>query len=126
MKSHSPSSDLRATWNDYTLAWQAPSDAERRSLFVRCLNPTCDYADPIVEVTGWHALADYMNDLQAQIPGVHFHTTRFVSHHGTSVAWWEMRDGHESVLGEGVSQGEYGADGRLRRMRGYFDVPGAT
>ena len=113
------------TWSSYTLAWQAQSAADRQALLARSLHPECRYADPLADVIGWPALSAYMHDLQQQIPGVHFVTTRFISHHRCSMAQWQMRDAHEAVLSEGMSFGEYEADGRLIRMNGFFDTPPA-
>ena len=36
-----------------------------------------------------------------------------------------MVGGDGTVLGEGISYGEYADDGRLRTMTGFFDTPSA-
>lgn len=120
------STEFETTWATYTAAWQAGADAERQALLARAVGPDCHYADPLVQLQGTQALSAYMQDLQRQVPGVHFATRRFMVHHGRSMAQWHMLDGRAQVVGEGISFGEYAEDGRLRRMTGFFDVPAAT
>jgi hypothetical protein len=120
------STDFESTWATYTAAWKAGSDEQRRALLGRAVQADCHYADPLVQAEGWQALSDYMGDLQRQVPGVHFVTGRFTVHHGRSMAQWRMLDGQARTVGEGVSFGEYAADGRLRRMTGFFEIPSAA
>jgi hypothetical protein len=120
------STAFESTWATYTAAWQAGTDEERQALLARAVGPGCHYADPLVQLDGTPALAAYMQDLQRQVPGVHFVTWRFMVHHGRSLAQWQMRDGQAQVVGEGTSFGEYAADGRLPRMTGFFEVPAAA
>ncbi|WP_088278682.1 nuclear transport factor 2 family protein [Ideonella sp. A 288] len=118
--------DLASTWSAYSAAWQAGSPAERQALFTQALHADCRYEDPLTQAVGWPALSAYMQDLQRQIPGVHFVVQRFRAHHRRSAAEWQMRDGQNHVLGDGVSFGEYAPDGKLLRMTGFFDLPPAA
>ena len=120
------STDFESTWATYTAAWKAGADAERQALLARAVGPDCHYADPLVQLDGTQALSAYMQDLQRQVPGVHFVTRCFTVHHGRSMAQWHMLDGQAQVVGEGTSFGEYADDGRLRRMTGFFDVAAAA
>ena len=120
------STAFESTWTTYTAAWKAGSDEERQALLGRSVQPDCHYADPLVQVEGWPALSTYVAVLQRPVPGVHFVTRRFIVHHGRSMAQWHMLDGQARTVGEGVSFGEYADDGRLRRMTGFFELPGAT
>ena len=120
------STDFESTWAAYTAAWKAGTDAERQALLAQALGPDCRYADPLVQLDGTQALSAYMQDLQRQVPGVHFVTQRFIGHHGCSMAQWHMLDGQARVVGEGTSFGEYAADGRLRRMTGFFELARAA
>jgi hypothetical protein len=36
---------------------------------------------------------------------------------------WNMIDGKQNVLAQGVSYFLYGADGRLTQMTGFFELP---
>ena len=114
---------FRRTWEAYAASWKPENAARRRSLFEQALNPGCEYRDPLVHAVGWDALDTYMQDFQRQVPGGHFATTWFAAHHGRSIAKWEMRGADASVLGHGVSYAEYGDDGKLRAMNGFFDTP---
>lgn len=117
---------LATTWDTYTAAWRADSEATRQDLLAHSVHPDCHYADPLVQAAGWPALTAYMRDLQQQIPGVHFVTQQFIAHHQKSMARWQMVDGQAQVLGEGVSFGEYTTEGMLLRMTGFFEVPAAA
>jgi hypothetical protein len=66
-----------------------------------------------------------MASLQANIPGVAFRTTGFSTHHGRSLAHWDMLDGRGTLLAEGSSYLLHAADGRLLQMNGFFQVPPA-
>jgi hypothetical protein len=93
-------------------------------LFTTSLARDCVYADPLARTTGWSELAGYMADFHRQVPGARFVTQRFVAHHDGSLAAWNMVDADGGVLGTGTSYGEYGSDGRLARMVGFFDTTG--
>lgn len=117
------SHDYRETWERYALSWKAESEDEKRSLLDGSVVPECVYTDPLVRVSGWDALVSYMLDFHKQIPGGHFVTTWFLAHHGRSVTRWNMVGGDGTVLGDGVSYGEYDDEGRLTSMTGFFEAP---
>jgi hypothetical protein len=68
-------------------------------------------------------LISYMLDFHRQVPGGFFKTTSFQAHNARSLAAWQMCDGEGAVIGVGASYAEYGADGKLSAMTGFFDVP---
>ena len=111
------------TWETYASAWKA-ADADSKARFLQAsVDPQCVYRDPLTRAEGHAALVDYMLDFHKQVPGGHFETTSFRTHGDCSAATWHMCDAKGSVLGEGVSYGEYGADGKLLAMTGFFDLP---
>lgn len=55
------------------------------------------------------------------VPGGSFETHYFLAHHERSIAKWNMCNGAGEIIGEGVSYGEYGRDGKLVAMTGFFD-----
>ena len=113
----------RRTWETYTSAWQVPG-AEAKALALQAsVDAGCVYRDPLTSVEGHAALIDYMIDFHRQVPGGAFKTTSFRAHSARSVATWQMCDAGGSVIGEGISYGEYAADGKLLAMAGFFDVP---
>lgn len=112
-------------WETYTSSWKTGSEEERRSLFEASLDPDCRYTDPLVLARGWKPLSAYIEDLQKQVPGVHFVTTKFATHNHKCLAHWEMRGEQAQVLSEGVSYGEFNEAGKLVAMTGFFAAPSA-
>ena len=95
--------------------------SEKQRLFEACLSPSCTYTDPLIRANGWAELAQYMFQLEEQVPGAHFVTDYFFSHHQASIAKWRMLAADGQSLAEGISYGEYDERGRLARMVGYFE-----
>jgi hypothetical protein len=81
------------------------------------------YRDPLTEAKGHEPLIGYMLAFHAQIPGAHFVTKYFLAHHERSIAKWNLVDGSGNVIGDGISYAEYGSDGKLVAMTGFFEAP---
>ena len=113
----------RETWESYAKAWKVEDRAAKLAELGRCVAHHAVYCDPVAECRGHDQLVDYMLDFHKQVPGGHFQTTYFLVHHGRSIAKWNMMDGAGVRLGEGMSYGEYGIDGTLVAMTGFFEVP---
>ena len=111
------------TWETYTAAWRASGVEAKTSALEASVADDCVYRDPLTCARGQAALVDYMVAFHQQVPGGWFRTTSFRAHSGRSVATWQMCDAAQAVLGEGISYGEYRADGKLLGMTGFFDVP---
>ncbi len=114
--------DLESVWERYVSCWKAEPGA-LEDIFKTCLDVDCVYTDPMSVAQGWPQLTDYMSRFHAQIPGGHFETTYFLSHHQRSIAKWNMLGGHGQLLGEGISYGEYNDARTLVSMTGFFEVP---
>lgn len=112
-------------WEIYTAAWKVNTEVEKRALFEKCLTTDCVYRDPMMVVEGRDALASYMLELHKMIPGGHFVTRQFKSHNDRSIAEWNMCAGDGSIVGVGISYGEYNVEGQLTSMTGFFDPPDA-
>ena len=110
-------------WETYTASWKAASTAKRRRLWEDAVAPDCVYTDPLVRAQGYDELEAYVEQFHQQVPGGHFVTQHFTEHHGLGLAHWAMVDGGGQRIGTGTSYAEYGADGRLRRMTGFYEVP---
>lgn len=117
--------DPAAVWDAYTKSWQTGSAQTRRALFERSLSPGCVYTDPLTQASGYDELEAYMEEFHRQVPGGHFLTQAFTAHHDRALIRWTMVDGDGQQIGEGSSYGEFGPDGRLTGMSGFFDVPGS-
>lgn len=113
----------RDVWETYASAWKAEGADAKRAALALSVEDCAVYRDPLAECQGQEALVAYMLDFHKQVPGGHFQTTYFLAHHGRSIARWDMRDGQGRKIGDGVSYGEYAANGQLVAMTGFFDVP---
>lgn len=115
--------NYRDIWERYASSWKAETVDDKRALFEGSLDPECVYTDPLTQARGWQPLLDYMVEFHKQVPGGHFVTKEFFTHHQRSVARWNMVTGDGTVIGEGISYGEYTDAGKLRTMTGFFDQP---
>lgn len=113
----------RDTWDIYTSAWKATSAQAKSAALRASTSNTCEYRDPLTHTIGQGALVDYMLDFHAQMPGGYFETTYFLAHHNRSISKWNMCAGDGTVVGDGVSYGEYDAQGKLQSMNGFFETP---
>ena len=115
--------DYNSIWDIYTASWRAESREEKLTLFGSCLDQQNVYTDPMTIVTGWDELIEYMLEFQQQIPGGHFITRSFLSHHQQSVAHWEMRNATHKIIGQGISHARYNPQGLLLSETGFFSIP---
>jgi hypothetical protein len=113
--------DLEKAWEKYTSAWKMTNRADRLAAFSEALADNAVYTDPLVQATSWDELINYMENLHQQIPGAHFVTTYFMSHHQKSIANWEMKTQENVMIGTGISYGEYNDHGKLVSMNGFFE-----
>ncbi|MEM6274608.1 MAG: nuclear transport factor 2 family protein [Myxococcota bacterium] len=116
---------LRKTWDTYAASWGAKSAEERRALYREALSPRCIYTDPLHQARGFDELLAYMQQFHEQVPGGHFVIKEFIFHHHRSLAKWDMCGADGTVLGDGVSYGEYDDDGKLVAMTGFFSTDNA-
>jgi len=115
--------DFRARWEAYANIWKLEGAQAKLRACAEHLDPRCVYTDPLTQREGWDDLVAYMLQFHQQVPGGHFVTREFKAHSGRSVAVWSMLGGDGTVLGDGISYGEYTDDGKLRTMTGFFDTP---
>lgn len=113
--------DLEKAWEKYTSTWKMTNRADRLAAFSEVLADNAAYTDPLVQATSWDELINYMENLHQQIPGAHFVTTCFMSHHQKSIANWEMKTQENVMIGTGISYGEYNDHGKLVSMNGFFE-----
>ncbi len=113
----------KQTWDRYTQAWKAENTQDKLHAFNNSLDTNCQYNDPLVKTKGYEQLLEYMQDFHRQIPGGHFVTNYFLAHNNKSIAKWDMCDGENNKIGEGISYGEYNSAGKLTSMTGFFETP---
>lgn len=111
-----------AVWETYASAWKAEGAAAKRAALAQSVAIDAVYRDPLAECRGHEALIAYMLEFHRQVPGGHFVTTYFLAHHGRSIVRWTMHNRDGETIGDGISYGEYGSDGFLVAMSGFFDV----
>ena len=115
--------DRRQTWEMYGSAWTAETAEAKTAALRASADGACSYRDPLGGADGHAALVEYMLLFHRQVPGGHFETTYFQAHNDRSIAKWNMRNGQGVVIGEGVSCGAYGANGKLVSITGFFETP---
>ena len=113
----------RKTWETYVASWKTTSSAERAALLEQSFAADCAYVDPLTQTRGGAELAKGIEEFQRQSPGVHFATIDFQSHHGRSLAHWEMRGADGEKLGDGVGYAEYDDAGKLTSVNNFFATP---
>lgn len=113
----------RTIWETYARAWKETSREAKALALMQSASPECVYTDPLTTAHGHAQLIEYMLDFHRRVPGGHFPITYFLDHHDVSVARWNMATGDGTVIGEGMSYGRYGEDGKLVAMTGFFELP---
>jgi len=114
--------DFESTWEAYTSAWKADSADKKRAIFAKCLDVSCEYADPHVTTKNWDELLGHMLGFHENVPGGYFVTKSFMAHNNQSLVKWEMKNGENIVIGEGFSYGKYHNNGKLISMTGFFET----
>jgi len=105
----------------YCDAWGEPDPARRREILERIWADDATYTDPTVHTSGIDELLAHMAKLQTTYPGGRIERTSAVdTHHGMARFNWCMTLADGSTLPEGVDFAELSADGKLRRIVGFF------
>jgi hypothetical protein len=111
----------------YGSAWNEPDAAARRRALEHAWADAGVYSDPTACVEGREALVAHIGGFQAQMPGARLALTSGVDeHHGAIRFTWTLYAPDGSIFTEGVDFGELAADGRLRRITGFFGPPPAS
>lgn len=115
--------DKKLVWEKYASAWREVTAQGKQDALRQSVADTCVYTDPLVQTEGHDELIAYMLAFHQQVPGGHFVTHYFLAHHNVSIARWNMANGDGTVIGEGISYGQYNEQGKLIAMTGFFDLP---
>jgi hypothetical protein len=113
---------MKELWNEYATAWSNPDRAARQKILEKRLTPDIQYADPAVQTSGYAEISDYMESFQTGYPGRRFVISEVIAHHDSCLAHWTMQRDSKIEM-KGASFAEIEADGRLRRIRGFFGQP---
>jgi hypothetical protein len=112
----------------YCQAWGTADRAARERLIAQVWAPDGIYIDPEPTVAkGRRALSDAIATFLRSYPGGHFRCSAPQVHHrAMRVTWVLLRpDGTQWTQG-GTDFGELAADGRIRRIVGFFGPPPAV
>lgn len=113
-----------ATFETYQSAWRNEvSPGERQRLLRDSVAEDCHYQDPGIECRGLGELTAKIEDANAKSPGAAFRNDRFFEHHDKAVVEWTMLDGAGDEFARGASYVQFGPDGRLTTMTGFYEPP---
>jgi hypothetical protein len=120
--------DVTATIDTYLSAWNEKDPARRKDLIGRVWAPDGRLTDPPLAAEGHSGISDMAAALQAQFPGHRFRRASGVDMHHEYLRFrWELVSPEGAVALTGFDFGELNADGRLRRIAGFFgDLPQET
>jgi hypothetical protein len=108
----------------YCAAWNTVDRAQRDRLLERVWAPDGVYSDPNPTLTvGRPALSDTIAALQRRYPGARFRCSAPQIHHRSMRVTWVFLRPDKTEIANGVDFHELAADGRIRRVTGFFGAP---
>lgn len=113
----SPESTVAA----YCQAWSTADRAAREKLLAQVWTPDGIYTDPEPTVArGRMALSDEIAAFLHKYPGSHFRCSAPQVHHQTMRFAWVLLRADGTQWTQGMDFGELAAEGRIRRIVGFF------
>ncbi len=113
-------------WTAYQAAWADTTSAERARLLDESLADGCIYADPNGEWEGKAAIVRKIEQFRCEMPDTVFRNHAYLAHHAWSLAHWTLYDAGGEAMIPGASVAEYGPDGRIVRVTGFFPAPAVS
>jgi hypothetical protein len=108
----------------YCAAWNTEDRTERDRLLARVWMPDGVYSDPNpTRTVGRAALSDTIAALQHRYPGARFRCSAPQTHHDAMQVTWILLKPDKTEVARGVDFYELAADGRIRRVTGFFGPP---
>jgi hypothetical protein len=105
----------------YGASWNEPDEAARRKLLEQAWADDGVYCDPTATVTGRDALVSHIAGFHQRIPGARIDLASGVDEHDGWLRFaWTMLGPDGATVMEGFDVGQLAADGRLRRIVGFF------
>jgi hypothetical protein len=119
-------SDVTSTVDTYLAMWNETDPARRAQHILKAWTADGRYVDPQQEAQGYAALGEMVSGLQTKFPGHHVRRTSGVDvHHDELRFGWDLTGPDGAVVVAGLDVGTLAADGRLRRITGFFgELPG--
>jgi hypothetical protein len=119
-----PSLSPEAAVVAYCSAWNTVDRAERDRLLAQVWAADGVYSDPNPTlVKGRAALSNEIAALQRRHPGAKFRCSAPQTHHGAMRTTWAYLNPDGSEIEHGMDFSELAADGRIRRVVGFFGDP---
>jgi hypothetical protein len=113
--------NLTATVDTYLAAWNEPEATRRAELIDQAWGADARLIDPPLAAEGHSGVSDMAATLHAQYPGYRFRRASGIdTHHDQLRFAWEFVAPDGKVALSGLDVGEVAADGRLRRITGFF------
>lgn len=105
----------------YCAAWSDPDPTCRRELLGPAWEKAATYTDPTVHTVGLEDLLAHIELVTARRPGAKVvRTSRIDAHHDVLRFAWRVILADGTPLPEGLDLAEISADGRIRRIVGFF------
>ena len=117
--------DVTTTVDTYFDMWNEDDPAKRLELIEQAWGSDGRYVDPLLEADGHEALSAMVENVHQHYPGHRFERTSGIDAHHDLVRFaWQLAAPDGAVTVAGIDVGELTADGRLRRITGFFgDLP---
>ena len=112
---------LNETIEAYFAMWNEHDEKRRAELIERAWADGAHYVDPKLEAAGPEAISKMVAQVHTAYPGHRFRRLSGVDRHHDLVRFaWDLADEKGVALVAGVDVAELAADGRLRRVAGFF------
>jgi hypothetical protein len=113
--------DLTTVIGTYLAAWSEADPGRRAAPIERVWAADGRLIDPPMAGEGYDGIGEMAAALQSQFPGHYFRRASGIdTHHDVLRFAWELVSPDGTVTLAGLDVGELAADGRLRRISGFF------
>jgi hypothetical protein len=113
--------DVTTTVDAYFDMWNETDPGRRADLIRQAWADDARYLDPLLEADGPDGLSTMVETVHQHYPGQRFTRTSGIDAHHDLVRFaWQLAGPDGTVTVAGIDVGELGADGRLRRITGFF------
>ena len=121
-------SDVTAIVDTYIAMWNETDPTKRAELIEQAWVREGRYLDPLLEAEGSAALSEMVAAVHDKYPGYRFRRVGGIDMHHDQLRFaWELVAPDGTIAVAGLDVGELAADGRLRRITGFFgELPEAA
>jgi hypothetical protein len=114
-------SDINTTIDTYLAAWNETDATRRLALVEQAWSSDGCLTDPPLAAEGHTAISEMAAALHGQFPGHRFRRASAIDMHHDALRFaWELVAPDGTVALAGMDVGQLAADGRLRRITGFF------